>query len=64
MAAKEKNRTLAWLLAAGVLIGGLAILLMKLGNPPNMGVCVACFLRDTRRRPGARRRGNGTVPAA
>jgi YedE family putative selenium metabolism protein len=47
MVVKEKNKTLVWLLVAGTLIGGLAILLMKLGNPPNMGVCVACFIRDT-----------------
>jgi uncharacterized protein len=32
---------------AGVAIGGLAALLQLLGNPPNMGICVACFLRDT-----------------
>ncbi|MBS1170475.1 MAG: hypothetical protein H6R01_1393 [Burkholderiaceae bacterium] len=31
---------------AGVVIGLLAALLPKLGNPPNMGVCVACFERD------------------
>ena len=33
------------ILAGGVL-GLLAPLLVKLGNPPNMGVCIACFLRD------------------
>ena len=32
---------------AGALIGLLAPLLQKLGNPPNMGICVACFERDT-----------------
>jgi YedE family putative selenium metabolism protein len=31
---------------AGATIGLLAPLLQKLGNPPNMGVCVACFERD------------------
>ncbi|MCS7253841.1 MAG: YedE family putative selenium transporter [Armatimonadota bacterium] len=31
---------------AGALFGILAASLSKLGNPPNMGVCVACFLRD------------------
>ncbi|MDR2788140.1 MAG: YedE-related selenium metabolism membrane protein [Candidatus Accumulibacter sp.] len=35
------------LVAAGVTIGMLALLLAMNGNPPNMGVCVACFLRDT-----------------
>jgi YedE family putative selenium metabolism protein len=31
---------------AGAVIGLLAALLQKTGNPPNMGVCVACFERD------------------
>jgi len=31
----------------GAIVGGLAILLVKLGNPANMGYCIACFLRDT-----------------
>lgn len=36
-----------WLMvAAGVIIGGLAVLLVLLGNPANMGICIACFLRD------------------
>ncbi|NPV89835.1 MAG: YedE-related selenium metabolism membrane protein [Firmicutes bacterium] len=36
-----------WLMAAtGVIIGGLAVLLVALGNPANMGICIACFLRD------------------
>lgn len=35
------------LVIAGVIIGGLALFLTMQGNPPNMGVCVACFLRDT-----------------
>ena len=30
----------------GAVIGILAPLLQKLGNPPNMGICVACFERD------------------
>ncbi|MDR3221339.1 MAG: YedE-related selenium metabolism membrane protein [Candidatus Accumulibacter sp.] len=37
----------ALLIASGVAIGVLALLLAANGNPPNMGVCVACFLRDT-----------------
>ncbi|MGO0121664.1 YedE family putative selenium transporter [Desulfothermobacter acidiphilus] len=32
--------------AAGVIVGILALVLMKYGNPPNMGFCIACFLRD------------------
>ena len=31
---------------AGAVIGLLAPLLQTLGNPPNMGICVACFERD------------------
>ena len=31
----------------GVVVGILAPVLVKLGNPGNMGVCVACFTRDT-----------------
>ncbi|MGQ9518361.1 MAG: YedE family putative selenium transporter [Anaerolineae bacterium] len=34
------------IILAGVVIGILAPLLQKLGNPPNMGICVACFERD------------------
>ena len=34
------------IILAGALIGLLAALLQKLGNPPNMGICVACFERD------------------
>lgn len=31
----------------GAVLGGVAALLVNLGNPPNMGICVACFSRDT-----------------
>ena len=34
------------LILTGAIIGVLAPLLQKLGNPPNMGICVACFERD------------------
>ena len=34
------------IILAGAVIGLLAPLLQKLGNPPNMGICVACFERD------------------
>lgn len=30
----------------GLVIGSGAALMQKLGNPPNMGICVACFERD------------------
>ena len=31
---------------SGFIIGLLAAALVKLGNPPNMGICIACFWRD------------------
>lgn len=34
------------LAASGAVIGLLALVLSHYGNPPNMGACVACFLRD------------------
>lgn len=34
-------------LVSGVVIGVVAIVLTLLGNPQNMGFCIACFLRDT-----------------
>jgi len=36
----------AGIVGVGVVIGILAPLLQYLGNPGNMGVCVACFVRD------------------
>ena len=34
------------LLLTGLLVGGAALLLARLGNPKNMGFCIACFERD------------------
>jgi len=31
----------------GALIGILAVILVRFGNPVNMGICIACFIRDT-----------------
>jgi len=31
---------------AGAVIGTVALILVSLGNPPNMGFCIACFERD------------------
>lgn len=36
----------AGIIVVGVIIGCLAAGLQKLGNPANMGICVACFTRD------------------
>ena len=41
-----KKRNL-WVILTGVVIGLGAILLTALGNPGNMGFCIACFIRDT-----------------
>lgn len=30
----------------GLVVGAIAVLLVKYGNPANMGFCIACFLRD------------------
>src|SRR5512138_2930842 len=38
--------SLSKLLLAGLLIGAIAAALVAAGNPGNMGLCVACFLRD------------------
>lgn len=34
------------IIGAGVVIGAIAVALVVLGNPPNMGFCIACFVRD------------------
>lgn len=34
-------------LSAGLIIGAISIALVALGNPKNMGFCIACFIRDT-----------------
>ncbi|MCR5826335.1 MAG: YedE-related selenium metabolism membrane protein [Oscillospiraceae bacterium] len=33
-------------LLSGVVVGAAAVLLTALGNPANMGFCIACFIRD------------------
>jgi len=35
-----------WILVTGVVLGAAAVVLGALGNPGNMGFCIACFLRD------------------
>lgn len=35
------------MIVAGLIIGAIASALVLLGNPANMGFCIACFLRDT-----------------
>ncbi len=36
-----------WVILTGVVIGVAALALTALGNPGNMGFCIACFIRDT-----------------
>ncbi|MCG8401453.1 MAG: YedE-related selenium metabolism membrane protein [Firmicutes bacterium] len=40
------NKQLFLLITAGGVMGVLAVTLAVLGNPANMGYCIACFLRD------------------
>lgn len=40
-----KERT--WIIGAGLIVGIISVVLVILGNPANMGFCIACFLRDT-----------------
>jgi len=34
------------ILLTGLIVGGISVALTVLGNPANMGYCIACFLRD------------------
>ena len=36
-----------WFIVSGAALGALGALLVYFGNPGNMGVWAACFLRDT-----------------
>ena len=39
---KEKRN----IIIGGAIIGLLAVISVYFGNPKNMGICVACFIRD------------------
>lgn len=43
---KNPFATTPGIIVVGAVIGLLAVWLQKLGNPANMGICVACFERD------------------
>ncbi|MDY7107950.1 MAG: YedE family putative selenium transporter [Planctomycetota bacterium] len=45
------------IIIVGLVLGGIAASLQKLGNPENMGVCVACFTRDVAGALGLHRAG-------
>lgn len=44
---KSMKKEKTTIMAAGVIIGIIAVALVYFGNPANMGFCIACFLRDT-----------------
>lgn len=44
---KSDKKELLSIGVGGLIIGTIAVLLVKAGNPANMGFCIACFLRDT-----------------
>jgi uncharacterized protein len=44
---KEERALRLWTLGTALALGIAAVLLARLGNPPNMGICAACFMRDT-----------------
>ena len=35
------------IIIGGAIIGLLAVISVYFGNPKNMGICIACFIRDT-----------------
>lgn len=43
---ETKKQTIK-IIIAGVIIGAISSILVLLGNPKNMGFCIACFIRDT-----------------
>ncbi|MFC1504325.1 YedE family putative selenium transporter [Spirochaetota bacterium] len=43
---KDFFATKLGIICTGSIIGILAVVLQKLGNPGNMGICAACFIRD------------------
>jgi YedE family putative selenium metabolism protein len=40
------RREAVWVVLAGAVVGALGVSLALVGNPPNMGFCIACFERD------------------
>ena len=40
------NRKMIFIIVGGVIFGVLGALMVNWGNPANMGICVACFIRD------------------
>ena len=42
----KDKKAYAGIIVTGAVIGLIAVALVFLGNPKNMGFCIACFLRD------------------
>ena len=42
----KDKKAYAGIVITGAVIGLIAVALVLLGNPKNMGFCIACFLRD------------------
>ena len=42
----KKAKQYIWIIIAGLFTGAAAVFLSAMGNPKNMGFCIACFLRD------------------
>ncbi len=40
------NKKRVFIIVAGLIFGALGALMVNWGNPANMGICVACFIRD------------------
>ena len=40
------RKDILWVVLAGLIVGAVAVVLVGLGNPGNMGLCMACFERD------------------
>ncbi|PLX41036.1 MAG: YedE-related selenium metabolism membrane protein [Deltaproteobacteria bacterium] len=41
------SRDMKWIVAAGLLLGVFGSLLSFLGNPPNTGICISCFMENS-----------------
>ena len=59
---KNKLSTKWGIIIVGVVIGVLASLLQFWGNPANMGICVACFVRDITGALGSHRGPGSAIP--
>jgi len=46
MCLMNDKKSYAGIITTGAVIGLIAVVLVALGNPKNMGFCIACFLRD------------------